>query len=139
MAEKVEHRSEITKGIGILENYFASRPDVYVSGCDMVHYRRGVRTRYISPDLYVVIGVNGDEARKRSRENFKVWDNDSQYPVIIFEYTSKKTKSVDEGSKFTLYEQVFQTPEYIFVRSTHRRCTLENKITRVPVERFGRV
>ena len=88
-------------------------PDVYIGGCDFIHYRKGVRTKYISPDLYIVFGLQGDDIRRRNADNFKVWKNGGQTPAVVFEYTSIKTKAVDFGSKFTLYEQVFKTPEYI--------------------------
>ena len=113
MAEKPEHRREINKAEGMLLRYFNARADSYIGGCDFIHYRKGVRTKYISPDLYVIFGLEGDDIKGRNADNYKVWKNGGQMPAFIIEYTSIKTKAADYGSKFTLYEQVFKTPEYI--------------------------
>ena len=109
MAETTLHRREINNSITELEAYFATRPDVYVSGCDYLHYRQGDKTTKLSPDGYVVFGV----LKEKVRENFKVWEEGGKTPAVVFEFTSTKTKKMDEGEKFMLYEQVLKIPEYI--------------------------
>ena len=109
LAETSIHRREITNNIEELDAHFAARPNVYVSGCDYVHYKRGDKTTQLSPDAYVVFDVPKDKVR----ENFKVFEEGGNIPAIVFEFTSKKTKKADEGEKFATYEQILKIPEYI--------------------------
>jgi Uma2 family endonuclease len=117
MAETPKHRDLMIYAIdGIKLHLLAQRNDVWVSGNDFIHYQQGDGNKYISPDCYVVFGVE-----QKERENFKVWEEGGCYPSVIIEFTSRKTKKQDFEEKKTLYEQVFQTAEYFIFDPTGKR------------------
>ena len=113
MAEYDINREQMTNSIKSLKAWYGDRA-VYVSGNNFLHYRREdylpkeKRTKRVSPDCYVVFGVTNE-----LRDNYKTWENDNRTPAIVFEFTSKKTKTEDEDDKFALYENVLKVPEYI--------------------------
>jgi hypothetical protein len=46
------------------------------------------------------------------RQKWIVWEEEGNYPDVIFEYLSPSTRHNDLGPKKNLYEQVFGTTEY---------------------------
>ena len=67
------------------------------------------------PDFFVVLGVNPDLPR-----NSWVVEREGKYPDVIVEILSKSTAKNDRGEKKTIYERIFQTPEYfLFDPDTH--------------------
>ena len=108
MAETPLHRAEMTYAIESLLFYFADRADVYVSGNDFVYWERGNPKAVVSPDCYVVFGVNGS----KRRDCYKAWEENGKLPDIVIECTSKKTLRDDTRIKKPLYEQVLVGPEY---------------------------
>ena len=145
MAETTFHRHEINDRLAELEIYFASHPDVYVAGCDYLHYKKGDRTTKLSPDGYVIFGVS----KRDDRENFKTFEEDDKTPAIVFEFTSTKTKKFDESEKFAIYEQTLKTPEYILfdprpfrrprVRLRAYRLNMAGRYEAIPRSDTGRV
>ena len=145
MAETTFHRHEINDRLDELEMYFASRPDVYVAGCDYLHYKKGDRTTKLSPDGYVIFGVS----KRDDRENFKTFEEGDKTPAIVFEFTSTKTKRYDEEGKFALYEQTLKTPEYIIfdprplrrpkIRLRMFRLNVAGHYEAIPLNADGRV
>ena len=107
MAESVKHRDTMFYAISALQSYFGDRPDIYVSGNDFVHFVEGNRKSYLSPDTYVVFGVDN----RKDRDNFKTWEEGAN-PAVVFEFTSKETKNVDLNKKRTTYEQIMRVSEY---------------------------
>jgi Uma2 family endonuclease len=98
-----------------LQSYFVDRPEVYVSGNDFLYYEEGNPKARVSPDCYVVFGVAkyvlvGEETRLR--DSYKVWQEGGRVPSVVFEFTSRKTRKEDTGTKFGLYEQVLKVEEY---------------------------
>jgi Uma2 family endonuclease len=106
MAETDTHRALMVDTIGILDDYYAAEPMVYVSGNLLVFYERGDRLRHVSPDTFVVRGVP-----KRKRDNYLVWV-EGRSPDVVFEFTSKTTRDEDQDFKFLLYEKRLKVPEY---------------------------
>lgn len=47
-----------------LERYFDGDPQVFVAGAMVLHYERGRRDRYLSPDVFVVRGVPKKSPRR---------------------------------------------------------------------------
>lgn len=106
MAETPQHRREMNDSIQCLEWYYAEEPDVYTSGNDFIHYRKGDRNAKVSPDCWVVKGV-----AQRERKNFKIWE-EGNAPCVVIEFSSRYTYRKDLEEKFTLYEQELKTNEY---------------------------
>ncbi len=62
------------------------------------------------PDFFFVKGVP-----KRDRKSYVVWEEGGHFPNFIVEIVSESTEDKDYGEKKSLYERVFQTPEYFIV------------------------
>ena len=104
MAETDTHRNLMFDIIETLKRRFAADADVYVTGNIMFYYVEGDPHKSISPDAMVVKGVE-----KRDRRTFRLWDE--RPPCVVFEISSRKTKSEDFKKKLQLYAQ-FGVPEY---------------------------
>lgn len=89
MGETPYHRDEVIRLIQTLQDAYADRDDVYVSGNMMLYYEEGNPRASVSPDVFVVFGIRKD----LDRRVFKVWDEGA--PAIVFEITSRKTRRED--------------------------------------------
>jgi Uma2 family endonuclease len=107
MGETDFHVRLIAGTIELLSRYFSDRDDVYVAGNNFVYYEEGSRTACVSPDTYVVFGVD-----PHLRNSFKTWQEGDHTPDVVFEFTSKKTRREDTHTKRPLYEQRLRVPEY---------------------------
>ncbi len=107
MGETDAHRKEMQNyAIEVLEEFFVADSQVYVSGNNFVYLTEGVPADCVSPDCYVVRGVE-----KRIRRIFKCWE-EGQRPCFVLEVTSRKTRSEDLGSKMSRYRDDLRVPEY---------------------------
>ncbi len=105
MAETDWHRKLMTLLIQMLEAFFAGQR-VYVSGNLLVFYEPGNRRRHVSPDVFVVRGVENHE-----RPNYLIWE-ERRGPEVVIELTSSTTKREDQGKKLRLYRDTLRVPEY---------------------------
>ena len=108
MAETKQHRDLMIYTIPALQVRFAHRLDVYISGNDFLYYEEGVPASRISPDCYVVFGVE----KQKPRPSYKIWEENGIGPTVVFEFTSKKTRQEDQGRKRALYEGILHVQEY---------------------------
>ena len=106
MAETDVHRELMVELIVTLQDHFAADPDLYVSGNLLLFYEEGNRRRHVSPDVFVVRGVE-----KKPRENYLTW-LEGKGPDLAIELTSRSTRSEDVKKKFALYRDVLHVPEY---------------------------
>jgi len=106
MAETDLHRAIMMDVIETLQGYFASQPDVYVSGNLMVYYVEGNPRVFRSPDVFVVRGVPN-----RERRLYKTWE-EGKFPQVVIEITSKSTSTEDLEQKHDIYQDLWQVPEY---------------------------
>jgi Uma2 family endonuclease len=98
MTESDATRDYLLYCVGVLENYFRSRTDVYVSGNLFIYYQEGNTKKTISPDVFVVFGVS-----QRKRRSYKTWQEGNQVPQFVLEVTSRSTRKQDEVAKPELY------------------------------------
>jgi len=105
MAETDWHRDLMATLIQTLSAYYADDPMVYVSGNLLVFYEPGNRRRHVSPDVFVVRGVE-----KRRRPNYLIWD-ERKGPEFVIELTSRTTRAEDIEDKYELYQRL-QVCEY---------------------------
>ncbi len=98
MGETDQHWDLTVALVQALRAHFEDRPDVYVASNNFIYYVEGEPARCVSPDVYVVFGVE-----KRQRPIYKVWE-EGKGPDVVFELTSKNTKADDLGSKKGIYE-----------------------------------
>ncbi len=101
MAESDQARKGLTYAVEALDAHFAARPDVYVSGNSFIYYARGFSDAVVSPDVYVVFGVE-----KRDRQSYKVWDEGGVTPDFVIEITSESTRYTDCIEKRNKYAQL---------------------------------
>jgi Uma2 family endonuclease len=99
------HRKLMNLLIEMLEDFFAGRR-VYVSGNLLLFYERGNRRRHLSPDVFVVRGVD-----HHLRDNYLLWE-ERRAPQVVIEVTSASTRSEDQTTKRTLYQDTLKVREY---------------------------
>jgi Uma2 family endonuclease len=106
MGETDLHRNQMVDAIETLKLKYENEPQVYVTGNILVYYVPGDKRRHVSPDLFVVRGIE-----KRLRNYFLLWE-EAKGPETIVEITSKSTRKEDLKQKFVLYRDTFRVPEY---------------------------
>ena len=106
MAETDVHRDDMVDMIQMLKDHFAQERDVYVSGNLLMFYVEGDRRKHISPDVFVVRGVE-----KKDRDHYLIW-KEGKAPDAVIEITSKSTRREDQKKKKELYRAVLRVPEY---------------------------
>ena len=106
MAETDFHRKLMYRVINTLIAWFASRPDVYVTGNLLLFYEKGNKRKHVAPDCFVVFGVPNHD-----RQNYLLWE-EGMGPNVVIEITSKTTMKEDRGIKHDLYRNVLKVPEY---------------------------
>ena len=106
MAETDVHRDDMVDLIQMLKDDFADHPDVFVSGNLLMFYVEGDRRKHISPDVFVVRGVE-----KKDRGHYLIW-KEGKAPDLVIELTSKTTRREDQSKKKELYRTVLKVPEY---------------------------
>ena len=99
MAETTLHRKVMSDIIEGLERRYAEVPDVWVGGNLFLYYEKGNPRKSVAPDVLLVRGV-----RKLNRDCFFLWEEET--PELVFEITSRSTRSEDEGQKRELYERL---------------------------------
>lgn len=112
MAETEIHRDLMMDLIRTLQRHFAGDPMVCVSGNLLMYYEEGDKWRHVSPDVFVVFGIE-----KRTRLNYLVWD-EGKGPDVVIELTSRSTSSEDQKGKKQLYQDVLKVPEYFLFDPT---------------------
>lgn len=98
MAESDPARDYLIYGVESLKNYFREREGVYVSGNLYLYYEQGVRDAVVSPDVFVIFGVED-----RPRISYKVWEEENRTPDWVLEVTSASTRKKDERDKPDTY------------------------------------
>ncbi|MGH2541914.1 MAG: Uma2 family endonuclease, partial [Ardenticatenaceae bacterium] len=108
MAETEVHRQEMTDLIESLAEFFRDQPDVYVGGNMLLYYVEGNPRASVAPDVFVVKGVP-----KHQRRTYQLW-REQQPPTVIWEITSRSTRSEDLGHKRLLYATIGVQEYYLF-------------------------
>jgi Uma2 family endonuclease len=106
MAETDYHRDLMLELIETLKAFYADEALAYVSGNLLLFYEEGDRRKHVSPDVFVVRGVN-----KEQRPNYLLWE-EGHAPRFVIELTSSSTRRNDTGKKFELYRDVLKVREY---------------------------
>jgi len=109
MAETPIHRQNLTALIEMLEVWYAGREDVYISGNMMMYYELGNKRRHISPDVFVVIGVDA----AKQRDAYLTWSEPKPTLDLVVEFTSPSTAGEDLEDKRELYRTVLGVREYL--------------------------
>jgi Uma2 family endonuclease len=105
MGETDWHRKLMNILIETLEAFFAGQR-VYVSGNLLLFYEPGNRRRHVSPDVFVVRGVDN-----HLRDNYLLWE-ERRGPQVVIEVTSASTAQEDQTTKRALYRDTLGVREY---------------------------
>lgn len=108
--ETNRHRIAMNVLIRSLQQAWAERNDFFVGGNMFIYYSSTqARNRdFRGPDFFAVLGIDGSIPR----QGWVVWEEEGRYPDVIVELMSSSTATVDTGTKKTLYERSFRTPDY---------------------------
>jgi len=98
MTESDFAREYLLYSVEALDRYFQSVANVYVSGNLFIYYEQGNPRAVVSPDVFVIFGVE-----KKKRSSYKTWEEKGKVPDFILEITSRTTASEDRGIKKGLY------------------------------------
>ena len=97
MAASDYHRRLLIWTLQALEEHFAQKPEVYISGDIMMYYREGDPRKSISPDVLVCFGIN-----PKLRLTYKIWE-EGKAPDFVMEFSSKSTYDKDLNEKIDVY------------------------------------
>ena len=142
LAETPIHRDNLLGLIEVLRLHFRGDPNVYISGNMFLYYVEGDKRRHVSPDVFVVRGIDG----ANNRDAYFTWV-EHKGPDVVFEFTSPSTKREDLVTKFNLYRDVLRVPEYFlfdpkseYLQPSMRGYRLNDENEYVPIEPvFGRL
>jgi len=77
-----------------LRRYFAMNANIYIGIDSFIYYREGDITKFVAPDVYVVLGVD----KFPQRRSFYTW-SEGAVPAAIFEFLSDATADQDRHEK----------------------------------------
>ncbi len=77
-----------------LARYFNAEPSVYIGIDSFIYYYEGDRTKFVAPDIYVVLGAE----KYPERRSFYTWA-EGTVPTVVFEFLSDSTAVHDRGTK----------------------------------------
>ena len=97
MAETERHRDGIIRALQMLPRHFVKVPDICISGNMMLYYMEDDKSRFVSPDVFVVFGVE-----RRERRLYRTWE-EGKPPDFVLEFSSKGTFKRDLNQKKDLY------------------------------------
>ena len=81
-----------------LARYFNTESAVYIGIDSFIYYYEGDRTKFVAPDIYVVLGAE----KYPERRSFYTWA-EGALPTVIFEFPSNSTAAHDRGAKLKQY------------------------------------
>ncbi len=109
MGETQAHIENMRYLLEPLDEWFAPDPTVYVNGNMFVHYERGNRNHHVSPDVFVVKGVQKEVRPKRRA--YRVWE-EGKGPDFVVEFTSESTREEDQTTKRAIYQDILRVSEH---------------------------
>lgn len=107
MAATDFHAQQITTFSDQLSRYFASHSEIYIGVDNFIYYSEGNRRKFVSPDVYVVLGAQKHPLRR----SFYTWA-EGAVPTAIFEFLSDATANQDRHEKVELYLNTIGAAEY---------------------------
>ncbi|HEX7449770.1 MAG TPA: Uma2 family endonuclease, partial [Pirellulales bacterium] len=90
-----------------LEAHFSGDPEIFVAANMFVYYVPGDRLKHVSPDLFLVRGIDKTKPRRR----YLLW-KEGKGPELVIELTSESTRDEDIDKKW-IYREFLGVKEYI--------------------------
>ncbi len=119
MAATGFHADQISKFSEQLLRYFATNPHIYIGIDNFIYYREDDTTKFVAPDIYVVLGVD----KYPQRRSFYTW-SEGAVPTTIFEFLSDATANQDRHEKVQRYLTEMGVQEY-FIHQPDMERTIE--------------
>ena len=101
------HGVQINASYDQLSRYFAINNQIYIGIDSFIYYREGDMTKFVAPDIYVVLGV----AKVPERRSFYTWAEGTA-PVAVLEFLSDATARQDRTEKVGVYLNDIGVQEY---------------------------
>ena len=98
MAATGFHADQITIFYDQLSRYFEINEHIYIGVDNFIYYREGDMTKFVAPDVYIVLGAS----KFPQRRSFYTW-SEGAIPTTIFEFLSDSTANHDRHEKVRLY------------------------------------
>jgi len=94
----------------VLSWHWRDRDDFFIGGNMFVYYSldRLLTRDFRGPDFFYVADVD----RRKHRDKWVFWKEDSKSPDFIIEFLSPSTARIDRTTKKDLYEKAWKTTEY---------------------------
>ena len=90
-----------------LARYFSTESSIYIGIDSFIYYYEGDRTKFVAPDIYVVLGAE----KYPERRSFYTWA-EGALPTVVFEFLSDSTAAQDRGAKLRQYLVDIGVAEY---------------------------
>ncbi len=81
-----------------LARYFSTESAVHIGIDSFIYYYEGDQTKFVAPDIYVVLGAE----KYPERRSFYTWA-EGALPTVVFEFLSDSTAAQDRGAKLKQY------------------------------------
>ena len=107
MAATGFHADQISNFSEQLLRYFSINPHIYIGIDNFIYYREDDITKFVAPDIYVVLGVD----KYPQRRSFYTW-SEGAVPTTIFEFLSDATANQDRHEKVQRYLTEMGVQEY---------------------------
>jgi Uma2 family endonuclease len=107
VAESYIHLYALFATLEVLRQYLLGQ-QATVLGNQFMYYAEGFPKLRVAPDVMVIFNV-----APGGRDNYKIWEEGS-VPAVIFEMTSKGTKTKDMEEKKSLYEALGVREYWLF-------------------------
>ena len=107
MAATGFHGEQIASFFEQLSRYFEINAHIHIGIDNFIYYREGDITKFVSPDVYVVLGVN----KIPQRRSFYTWA-EGAVPAAVFEFLSASTAAQDRHEKVGVYLRDMGVREY---------------------------
>ena len=101
------HSEQITTLSEQLSRYFAIDAHIYIGVDNFIYYREDDMKKFVSPDVYVVLGADKHPLRR----SFYTWA-EGAIPTTVFEFLSDATANRDRHEKVRLYLLEMGVQEY---------------------------
>ncbi len=110
--ETVQHQRQLVLLQTTLDWHWRDRHDYFIGANLSIYYDHDElrRRRFIGPDMFLVLGVSPEP-----RRSWVVWEEGGRYPDLIVELLSDATAKTDKTDKRAHYQNIFRTPEYVWL------------------------
>ena len=101
VTESTPHLKSILYLYMVLSHRYIQRSDVFIGANNYIYWEEGNTDEKQAPDVYACFG-----ASNRDRRSYKAWEEGGVIPQVVFEITSRSSKTSDLATKKGIYEML---------------------------------